>query len=93
VAGVTAAGCHFLGWSFVLLGSAGWSTCRLPRVLSALYLATGTMSLFAYLYKDFDLSIAPLVAVVSIWQGILLWKAESEETQARSIDGSQPNQA
>ena len=93
VAGVTAAGCHFLGWSFVLLGSAGWSTRRLPRVLSALYLATGTMSLFAYLYKDFDLSIAPLVAVVSIWQGILLWKAESGETQAPGIDGSQPDQA
>jgi hypothetical protein len=91
VAGMTSAGCHFLGWSFVLLGSAGWSTRRLPRVLSVLYLAIGTMSMFAYLYKDFDLSIAPLVAGVSIWQGILLWKTGSGETQAPGMDGSQPD--
>jgi hypothetical protein len=93
VAGVTAAGCHFLGWSFVLLGSAGWSTRRLPRILSVLYLAIGTMSMFAYLYKDFDLSIAPLVAAVSIWQGILLWNAGSGETQVPGMDGNQPDQA
>ena len=31
VAGVTGAGWHFLGWSLVLLGSAGWTSRRLPR--------------------------------------------------------------
>jgi hypothetical protein len=38
LAGLTSAGWHFLGWSFVLIGSAGWSTRRLPRLLSLLYL-------------------------------------------------------
>ena len=92
LAGVTAAGCHFLGWSFVLLGSAGWSTRRLPRLLSVLYLAIGTASLFAYLYKDSDLSIAPLVAAVSIWQGILLLKAGPAETPTPEKIESQHNQ-
>jgi len=37
VAGVTGAGWHFLGWVLVLVGSAGWTSRRLPRVLSVLY--------------------------------------------------------
>jgi hypothetical protein len=48
VAGVTGAGWHFLGWALVLVGSAGWTSRRLPRLLSALYLVAGTISLFVY---------------------------------------------
>lgn len=36
VAGLSSTGWHILGWAFVLLGSAGWSTRRLPRLLSVL---------------------------------------------------------
>ena len=54
VAGVSATGWHFLGWAFVLLGSAGWTTRCLPRVLSVLYLVGGIASLFVYLRPDID---------------------------------------
>ncbi len=93
VAGVIATGRHFMGWSFVLLGSAGWTTRRLPRVLSVLYLVGGTASLFVYLLPDIDETVVTLGVVVSIWQGILLWKAEPGETQAPEKIASQANQA
>jgi hypothetical protein len=93
VAGVIATGRHFLGWSLVLLGSAGWTTRRLPRVLSVLYLVGGTASLFVYLLPDIDEIVVALGVVVSIWQGILLWQAEPGETQAPEKIASQPDQA
>jgi len=34
-----------------------------------------------------------LGVVVSIWQGILLWKAEPGETQVPEINASQPDPA
>jgi hypothetical protein len=80
VAGVTATGWHFLGWSFVLLGSAGWTTRRLPRILSVLYLVAGAASLFVYLRPDIEGAVVALGMGVSIWQGILLWKAGVGET-------------
>jgi hypothetical protein len=82
VAGVTATGWHFMGWSFVLLGSAGWTTRDLPRGLSVLYLVGGIASLFVYLLPDMEGNVVMLGVVVSIWQGILLWKAEPGERQA-----------
>ncbi len=81
VAGLTAAGWHFLGWVQVLVGSAGWTSRRLPRGLSGLYLAIGALALFVYLRPDGDLQLVPLNAVACIWQGILLWKATSGEMQ------------
>ena len=41
VAGMIGTAWHFLGWALVLVGSAGWTSHRLPRVLSALYLVGG----------------------------------------------------
>lgn len=82
VAGVTATGWHFLGWSFTLLGSAGWTSGRLPRGLSGLYLAAGAAALFVYLLPNIEGLVITLFMVASIWQGILLWKAEPEETAA-----------
>jgi hypothetical protein len=93
VAGVIATGWHFLGWTLVLVGSAGWRTRRLPRVLCVLYLVAGTASLFVYLLPDMAGNVVALGVVVSIWQGIVLWKAERGETQASEIDPSQPDQA
>jgi uncharacterized membrane protein YwaF len=93
VAGVTATGWHFLGWALVLVGSAGWTTRRLPRVLSVLYLVGGTASLFVYLLPDIEGGVVMLGVVVSIWQGILMWKAEPGETRAPETNLSQPDQA
>lgn len=93
VAGVTGAGWHFLGWALVLIGSAGWTSHRLPRLLSALYLLAGITSLFVYVLPDLGEIAALLGIVVSIWQGILLLKPEPGETQAPQITASKPHQA
>ena len=93
VAGVTGAGWHFLGWVLVMIGSAGWTSHRLPRFLSALYLLAGITSLFVYVLPETEGTAAFLGVVVSIWQGILLWKAEPGETQEPGISASQPHQA
>ena len=93
VAGVSAAGFHFLGWTFLLVGSAGWTTGLFPRVLSMLYLLGGTLSLFVYLFPNSEGNVLLLGLIISIWQGILLWKAEPGETQAPEITAGQPDQA
>jgi hypothetical protein len=79
VAGVTAAGWHFLGWALALIGSAGWTSRRLPRGLSMLYLVGGIVSMFVYVLPDTEGAAMMLGVVVSIWQGILLWKTEPGE--------------
>jgi hypothetical protein len=90
VGGVIATAWHFLGWSLVLLGSAGWTSGRLPRVLSALYWVIGILSLFVYLLPDLEGAVVLLGMVMSIWQGILLWNAESRETPPSEFNASQP---
>jgi hypothetical protein len=81
VAGVTAAGWHFLGWALVLVGSAGWTSGRLPRMLCVLYLIGGIASLFVYVFPDLEGFAASIGVIWGVWQGILLWKAEPGETQ------------
>ena len=93
VAGLTNTGWHFLGWAFVLIGSAGWTSRYIPRLLSMLYLVAGVMSLFVYLIPGSDGSAVLLSVVVIIWQGILLWKGDAEETQAPEINTSRLGQA
>jgi len=93
VAGVTGAGWHFLGWALVLVGSAGWTSRLLPRVLSALYLLAGVTALFVYLLPGNEGGVMLLGVIISIWQGILLWKGEPKETQTPEINTSQLNQA
>jgi len=92
VAGVIATGFHFLGWVLVLVGSAGWTSHRLPRVLCVLYLVAGTASLFVYLLPDIEAIVVELGVIVSVWQGILLWKAKLGEPQAPEKTTSQPVQ-
>jgi hypothetical protein len=82
VAGVTGAGWHFLGWALVLLGSAAWTSERLPRLLCILYLVGGIAALFVYLFPDLE-GLAGLLGIAwGIWQGIYFWRARSGETQA-----------
>ncbi len=80
VAGVIGAAWHFFGWTLLLIGSAGWASKRLPRVLAMLYFLGGAMSLFVYLQPELEGGALALSVLVSIWQGILLLKAESRET-------------
>ena len=82
VAGVTGAGWHFLGWALMLIGSTGWTSRQLPPPLTVLYLVGGVISLFVYLLPDLEGLAGMLVIVISIWQGVLLWRSGSEETQA-----------
>jgi hypothetical protein len=61
--------------------------------LSVLYLVAGTGSLFVYVLPDIEANVVALGVVVSIWQGILLWKAEPGETPGPEKIASQPDQA
>ena len=74
VAGVNAIGFHFLGWAFVLLGSASWTSHLFPRLLNVFYFLAGVSSLFVYLFPDIEGLVLLLGAIISVWQGILLWK-------------------
>lgn len=89
VAGLTGAGWHFLGWALLLIGSAGWTSRYLPRLLSALYLLAGVISLFVYLIPASEGSAAMLCVVVVIWQGMLLWKGDPLESQASTYPTTQ----
>ena len=79
ISGLTGAGWHFLGWAMILIGSAGWSSRQLPSLLTVLYMAAGIASLFVYLLPVNEGLVILLGVVISIWQGILLWKAAPEE--------------
>lgn len=91
VAGVTAAGWHFFGWVLVLAGSAGWTSRRLPRLLSALYVAGGAAAWFVYLLPELEGAVTMAGVVVAIWQGILFWKAGPGEAQGLEEGTAQPD--
>ena len=82
VAGLSSAGWHFLGWAWVLVGSSGWTSRRIPRLLSGLYLLAGALALFVYLQPEFEGGVILLGTVTSLWQGILLWRSEPEPGHA-----------
>ena len=90
VAGVTGAGWHFLGWALTLIGSAGWTSRQLPRLLSGLYLVAGLTALFVYVIPANEGLANFLAVIVSIWQGILLWQSRPEETGPPEIVADQP---
>lgn len=74
VAGMTAVGFHFLGWMYVLLGSSSWTSRLFPRLLIGFYFLAGVSSLFVYLLPDLEGLALILGTIISIWQGILLWR-------------------
>lgn len=92
VAGVTGAAWHFLGWALMLIGSVGWTSSQFPRVLSVLYLVGGIVSLFVYVLPEMEGLAGMFGIVVSIWQGLLLWKSGSPETPPE-LNASPPDQA
>jgi hypothetical protein len=76
VAGVNAVGFHFLGWAYVLLGSASWTSRLFPRLLNVFYFLAGVSSLFVYLFPDFEGLVLLLGTIINVWQGMLLWKLD-----------------
>jgi hypothetical protein len=89
VTGLTNAGWHFLGWALILIGSAGWTSRRLPKPLSVLYLLAGVSGLFVYLFAVLEGVVILAGVLLSIWQGILLWKGEVEETHGTESNTNQ----
>jgi hypothetical protein len=79
LAGITGAGWHFLGWSLVLVGSAGWVSGRIPNALCGLYLVGGVVSLLVYVFPNLEEPAALLGVLWGVWQGILLWRGASGE--------------
>jgi hypothetical protein len=83
LAGVNAAGFHFLGWAFVLLGSASWTSRFFPRLLNVFHFLAGVSSLFVYLFAELEGLALLLGIIIGIWQGILLWKQDvRQDTQS-----------
>lgn len=74
VGGVINTAWHFLGWALLLVGSVGWKNGRWPGTLCIFYWIVGGLALFAYLRPDMDLGVAMLTAVLSLWQGFVLWR-------------------
>jgi hypothetical protein len=91
VAGLTNAGWHFLGWALILIGSAGWTSRQLPRLLCILYLVAGITSMFVYVLSGSEGIAMLLGVIVSIWQGILLWRGKPDETNVPAISTSGPD--
>jgi len=80
VAGVNAIGFHFLGWTFVLLGSASWTSHIFPRLLSVFYFLAGVSALFVYRFSDLEGLVLLLGATIGVWQGILLWDHDTRQS-------------
>lgn len=80
VPGLTSSGRHFLGWTLILLGMAGWTTSKLPRTLCIIYFIGALLALFAYLSPGIgELILLPGI-IWNVWQGILLWRDDSTPT-------------
>ena len=77
--------------TLILLGSAGWTSGRLPHALSGLYWVVGAAALFVYLLPDLEGFVVLFGGVMSIWQGILLWNAQAGETPAPRLNAGQPD--
>jgi hypothetical protein len=90
VAGAIGAALHFHGWALILIGSAGWTSKRLPRTMSVLYLLTGAMSLLVLLLPQMEANALAFIVILSIWQGFLLIKDWSGNTQISEIKSIQP---
>jgi hypothetical protein len=93
VGGVIATGWHVLGWTLLLVGTAGWTGGRLPRALSVLYWVAGAQALFVYLLPANEGGVVAFTAVLSIWQGIVLWRAGSGEAPTPTTNSGKPDLA
>lgn len=80
VSGMNSFGLHFLGWAFVLLGSASWSSYFFSRVLNVLYFVAGIAGMFVYLFEELEGIVFLLGTIIGVWQGILLLKHDARQS-------------
>ena len=88
LAGITAAGWHFLGWALVLIGSAGLTSGRLQRALCVLYLVGGIAALLVYVLPDLEGAAALFGVLWAVWQGSILWQGGPGETPTPEKSGA-----
>lgn len=91
VTGLIATRYHYLGWTLVLLGTVVWSNRRQDRVLSRLYMVGGITSLFSYLQQEGPNGAALFGVILSIWQGIRLWRDEPDARHLPETSVSRTN--
>lgn len=77
VTGMNSLGFHFLGWTYVLLGSAFWTSRFFSRTLPVLYLLAGFAGWFVYLLQELEGFVLLLGTILGVWQGILLLRNDS----------------
>lgn len=83
VTGMNSLGFHFLGWTYVLLGSAFWTSRFFSRTLSVLYLLAGFAGWFVFLFQELEGFVLLLGTILGVWQGVFLLRNDSPRpTQA-----------
>ncbi len=79
IAGLTAVGWHFLGWTQILIGIVHWGSQQMPRLLSLVHFVMGVVSLFIYLFPAAEGLGILLGMVLYTWQGVLFMKTKPNE--------------
>jgi succinate dehydrogenase hydrophobic anchor subunit len=80
LAGLTAAAQHLLGWALALVGWAGWTSRRLPRALCVLQWVMSVGCWLVFLRPQLEELVLLPGIVVSIWQGVFLWRSQPNHT-------------
>lgn len=78
VAGFNGLGFHFMGWTFILLGTASWSAGFFPPALSVLQALTGVAALFVYLLPELEGLALMLGTISCLWQAAFLWTLDGD---------------
>jgi hypothetical protein len=76
VMGLSYAGDHACGWFTLVIGWAALKTAKLPRILGYLILLVGLCFLFDFLLMLLALVGLLLLAIMSLWLGIVLMRTK-----------------